>query len=167
VVNALAIAIKKPFYSEGDEKLVVNSGSLIDSMPFYLRAESYADSASIVAFGYLRQNGTQLVAEIAPDCGSNLFIQVRQDTKDGNTVDVYFVTKQYGELKILKDYPWHQQPANTSQFYNTNFEAYGNDVLVCIGSQLKWEDFMEKIDSPSREQVGRVYFRRREALGRV
>ncbi|QQG40144.1 MAG: hypothetical protein HYS81_01910 [Candidatus Aenigmatarchaeota archaeon] len=129
---------KLKFYENQESHLRITEGSK-SNMTFVLRLGTQEESH--LTYGYMRLVGNQLFFDIAPQVSGNVFLQARQDTKDGDTIDVYgVVVSPAGTDIIWKDKNWHHQPSNVGSLYDTQFKDGAMKVQICIGSGLPLKD---------------------------
>lgn len=103
--------------------------------------ESQFCCGSLIAVG-----DKQLVAQYAPKIWPNSFVQLRQDGKDDDAIDISAVKPEpKGGFPLDKDHPWHKQEKNKVAFYYKNFVIEsGISLQVGIGSGITEQQLLQE-----------------------
>ena len=96
-------------------------------------------------FGELIEDNNQLFPQYQPEIATGSYIQIRQDTKDANTIDVEIHTPD-GKKKLIKPAKIHHQPENNTPYYYTSFDYAGCKVKISIGSDIPIAEFYKKTE---------------------
>jgi len=139
------------FYEKKEDFLRVMKGDF-SNMFYVLRVGSqYPLANTHLTFGNLRQIGTQLIADVAPAIGSNLYVQIRQKTDQDDSVAVNVIVpcaNGKNEHQQLSD--WHYQPKNKDNFYYTEFNIDSTSVQLAIGSGVIIPDLLKYFEQKTK-----------------
>ena len=127
--------IKNNFFENGLDCLKVQRG--VESDYYYiLRVSCRSDSH--LTFAKLLKIGNQLFAVYLPELDKDWFLQMRQDIKDGNLIDLEF--KVPGHKGHIKPLEIHHQPSNDKDFYYREI-SYGKwTIRIVIAKNSSYEE---------------------------
>lgn len=142
------------FYEKRDEHLKIIKGNPTNIS--YLLRTSHAsfsgarfttediplNTSTQFLFGNLQRVNNQLFVDSLPTLGIGSYLQIRQDTKQNDAIDVEVVIQKSSGNELIKDFNWHHQPNNKSPIYHTNFQIGLIQVDLSIGSGVSFNDLL-------------------------
>jgi hypothetical protein len=134
------------FYEIGSEVLKLKKG-IASNMLVAVRVSGPGLESHLTWGRLMEQPNRQLFAPYAPEIATGSFIQVRQDVKDDDTIDVSLICPdQHGNFPIKTKVPWHHQVPNKSSFYYTQFNTSEKCLVqIGIGSGLTEPEFFNEM----------------------
>lgn len=142
------------FYEEGDESLKIAKGTPTN-MCYLLRTNHAPLSGTQMTtenipletkthflYGDLKKVNNQFFVESLPMLGAGSYLQIRQDTKDRDTIDVEVILKKDSGNEHVKNFNWHHQPINNNPTYYTEFQIDSIFIQLAIGSGIPSKELL-------------------------
>jgi len=135
------------FYESGLDCLKVSGGEC--SNYYYILRISKNENSHLTFGRLLKLNGSKsLFCMFLPEMNESNFLQMRQDTKDGNTIDLEIVIPN---SKPIKPSEVHHQTPNNDEFYykKISYENWKIEIAIIYGRGYDYliKKFNEKIQS--------------------
>lgn len=148
---------KKEFLIRGEFANAVQKGDGKEVGWFYIICEDPIDKdGSNSAYGRVfKKNGGQLFLERHPKLRDGRYIQIRQDCKADDIIDVDIYDKTG---KIDKKFSCHHLPKNKGRFYYISFEPFEHEkgyIELGIGLHISWPKFFSWFEKMNNETINK------------
>jgi len=132
--------VENKFYQKDLDCLKVSTGEY--SNYYYILRISKNQNSHLTFGRLLKVNGSKSLFSIyLPEIGKGHFLQMRQDTKDNNIIDLEI---KIPNSKVIKPPNIHHQPPNNIGFYYREISYDKWKIEIAIVKGTGYEDLMKR-----------------------